>query len=125
MARSIPHRLGDILTAIASLREGLATATLERVESEIGLRWILERGVEIISEASRHIPDELRAEHAGIEWRRIARIGDLIRHHYHRIEAGVLWGIFQNELDPLEAAVRDLLARYDAGGSGSSGSAAR
>jgi uncharacterized protein with HEPN domain len=39
------------------------------------MRWAVERGVEIISEASRHIPDEIKAIESGIEWKKIAGIG--------------------------------------------------
>lgn len=40
----------------------------------------LQRAIEIISEASRHIPEETKARHATTPWRRIADIGNTLRH---------------------------------------------
>jgi len=40
----------------------------------------IERCLEIISEASRHIPDDAKARHPEIPWRRVADIGNRIRH---------------------------------------------
>jgi uncharacterized protein with HEPN domain len=58
--------------------------------------WLPERGailasvgggLEIISEASRHIPDDLKELAPDIPWRQIAAIGNLLRHEYQRTKA--------------------------------------
>src|SRR6516225_1142583 len=42
-------------------------------------RWLVERGVEIISEASRHLTDDLKARHPEIPWSKVAAIGHVLR----------------------------------------------
>lgn len=64
--RSALPRLNDILHAIAKAQRyvaGLDLAAYRATEME---RDAVERCVEIVSEASRHIPDELTSEHAHI-----------------------------------------------------------
>jgi uncharacterized protein with HEPN domain len=44
----------------------MADATLQAFEPDKRKRWLIERGVEIISKASRHLSDELKARHPEI-----------------------------------------------------------
>jgi len=68
-----------------------------------------ERGDEIISEASRHVPGSLKEAAPNIPWRQIAGVGNILRHGYATISDRVVWDIIVNHLDPLEAAARRLL----------------
>ena len=72
-----------------------------------------ERGVEIISESSRHLPDSLKEREPHIPWRLITGIGNVLRHDYQTISDHVVWDIIVNHLDPLEGAVRRLLAQVE------------
>jgi uncharacterized protein with HEPN domain len=84
----------------------MAGVTLEAFESDWQKRWIVERGVEIISEASRRLPDSLKARHPEIPWTKVAGIGNVLRHEYERIAAGVLWSVAHGDLLPLEKACK-------------------
>ena len=59
--------------------------------------WLLrhgaQRAIEIISEASRHVPAQLKAMHRNIRWRSIAGIGNVLRHEYHAISDQVIWKV--------------------------------
>jgi len=111
MAPSSPAtRLNDILDAIDRIRSVAAGVPLDQFEAEWRLQWLVTRGVEIISEASRHLPDTMKARHPDIPWRRIAGIGNFLRHEYSKVAAEILWFLAQDELTPLEAACRKELA---------------
>jgi uncharacterized protein with HEPN domain len=64
------------------------------------IRRAVERGIEITSEASRHLPDELKAQYPQIYWKEIAAIGNLLRHEY---------------LPELKAVVLDIKRQADTG----------
>jgi len=53
-------RLTDIIEAIQHIRAETTGVPLDAFEADWRKRWLVERGVEIISEASRRLPDELR-----------------------------------------------------------------
>jgi uncharacterized protein with HEPN domain len=62
-ASSLAPRLTDIIEAIDRIRSEMAGVTIEAFEADWRKRWLVERGVEIISEASRHLTDELKSRH--------------------------------------------------------------
>lgn len=66
--------------------------------------------IEIISEASRRIPDDLKATEREIPWPRIAGIGNVLRHDYEDVAPRVIWNVLENDLAVLEAALRRMLA---------------
>ena len=74
-------RLNDIrdnIDAVADMIEGMDFISDRR---DIKLRRAIERCVEIISEASRHIPIQLKSDYPDQPWEEIASIGNLLRHY--------------------------------------------
>jgi len=67
-ARSLIPRLTDIIEAIERIRAVMGDIPLDVFEADWQRQWLVERGVEIISEASRHLTDELKARHPEIPW---------------------------------------------------------
>ena len=65
----------------------------------------MERGIEIISEASRHLGRDLKAQHKDVRWKDIAGIGNILRHDYQRIDAAIIWKAVKDHLPPLEEAL--------------------
>ncbi|MGH7838122.1 MAG: HepT-like ribonuclease domain-containing protein, partial [Candidatus Binataceae bacterium] len=82
---------------------------LEAFEPDRRKRWIVERGIEIISEASRHLLDELKARHPGIPWSKVAGIGNVLRHDYEHVAHDVLWHVVRDDLPSLETVCREEL----------------
>lgn len=116
MSERARFRLEDIKGAIHAIYELLDGETFEDVRSEKFTRAAFERFLEIISEASRHVPDEWKtADAPQIPWRNIANIGNHIRHAYQRVELITLWKTYEDDLASLEAAVDDMLAKYGDG----------
>jgi uncharacterized protein with HEPN domain len=67
------------------------------------------RNLEIVSEASRHIPAELKATAPQIEWKPIADFGNLLRHGYEGVNDYILWDTTQRDLPKLMAVVQSFL----------------
>ncbi|HEY1260276.1 MAG TPA: HepT-like ribonuclease domain-containing protein [Stellaceae bacterium] len=103
-------RLADIIDAIEHIRSVTAGLSLDEFEADWQKRWLVERGVEIISEASRRLSPDLKARHADIPWPKVAGIGNILRHEYERIAADILWKLVQDDLVPLDRVCRLELA---------------
>jgi uncharacterized protein with HEPN domain len=101
-SRSLVPWLSDIIEAIERVRGVLGDSSLEVFEADWQKQWLVERGVEIVSEASRHLTDELKARHPGIPWTKVAGIGNVLRHNYGNIAAPIMWKLVRDELVPLE-----------------------
>jgi uncharacterized protein with HEPN domain len=107
---SLP-RLTDIVEAIGHIRSVLENVSLEAFEADWQKRWLVERGIEIISEASRYLPEALKTRHPEIPWPKVAGIGNVLRHDYERIAPAVLWKLAQDDLPLLETACRAEISR--------------
>jgi uncharacterized protein with HEPN domain len=107
-------RLTDIIEAVELIRSEMTGVTLKAFEPDKRKRWLVERGIEIISEASRHLPDGLKARHPEIPWPKVAGIGNVLRHDYEHVAHDVLWHVVRDNLLPLEKVCREELAREQA-----------
>jgi uncharacterized protein with HEPN domain len=68
------------------------------------------RALEIISEASRHLPADMKSRYPDIDWRAVAGAGNVYRHDYDSVDDAVIWHTINNELTPLKAVVAAELA---------------
>jgi uncharacterized protein with HEPN domain len=91
-----------ILEAISNIQQFLAGKTREQFAADMFLRLAVERSFEIISEASRRIPDAVKQQETQINWRGMADLGNNLRHVYHRIEPDLLWRVAERDLPPLK-----------------------
>lgn len=67
------------------------------------------RNLEVIGEAVKNVPPEISQTKPEIEWKQIARLRDLIIHHYFKVKLTVVWDIVQNRLPELKMAVGEML----------------
>jgi uncharacterized protein with HEPN domain len=109
MPRSPQPRLFDIVESISRIKLALDDVSLESFENDWRSQWLVERGLEVISEASRHLPDDLKARHPHIPWRKIAGIGNVLRHEYESVAAPIIWKLAVDDLPVLEKACREEL----------------
>ena len=59
------------------------------------------RDLEIIGEAAKHIPPEVRAQHSDVDWRKIAGLRDVVIHEYFGIDLELIWDIVIREVPAL------------------------
>lgn len=107
---SATPRLYDIIQAIERIRAEMDGITLEAFEADWRRRWVVERGIEIISEASRRLPADMKARHPEIPWRKVAGVGNVLRHEYERTAPEVLWNVARDDLPTLDKVCRAELA---------------
>lgn len=111
MADRTYWRLTDIKAAITETNKLLDGKTPDILSADRAVRAAFERFLEIASEASRHIPQEWKDEFPEIPWRRVADLGNHIRHVYHKIDLDLRWLIYTDDLPKLEAVIDKLIDR--------------
>ncbi len=89
MAREIRHLLDDMRAAIEGIENATAGKSLQDYQNDWLLRP-LQRAIEIISEASRALPDEIKALRPEIPWPQVKAIGNVLRHEYHGLSDNIL-----------------------------------
>lgn len=105
MPKKVAPVLLEILDAIGGIERSIKGKDYAQFQSDWLLNHGVQRGIEIISEASRRIPEELLAEHADVPWHKIKAIGNILRHEYHEIQDDVIWDVAATRLAPLKVAV--------------------
>jgi uncharacterized protein with HEPN domain len=103
--RSPLLRIHDMLQSIREIEKAVAGKTLRDYKRSWVLRSAVERGIEVISEASRHLGSDLKAQHEDVRWEDIAGIGNILRHEYQRVDAAIIWRAVKNDLPPLKEAL--------------------
>jgi len=111
MPREYRHALDDMLEAVVGITHATAGKTLDDYKSDWVLKHAVQRGIEIISEASRALPEDLQAERPEIPWRQVRTIGNVLRHEYHGLSDTIIWRVVTDELPRLREALTWLQRR--------------
>jgi uncharacterized protein with HEPN domain len=115
MARpTLADRLRHILDAIAAVQAYTEGRSYEDYLADAMRRHAIERCLEIVSEASRHVPRAAKARHPEIAWRGVADFGNVLRHDYPNVKDRRVWEIVTHDLGPLKAVVAAILHDLEA-----------
>ncbi|WP_284180158.1 HepT-like ribonuclease domain-containing protein [Rhabdaerophilum sp. SD176] len=113
----MPRRPGvvleDILDTISLVESAIGAKDRAAFAADLFLQRGVERSLEIISEAVRHLPEAILAKRPEIAWTDIRSIGNLIRHEYWRVDPDILWAVITDDLPPLRMAIEAMLKRVD------------
>src|SRR5688572_15313739 len=107
---SLRPRLQDILDNIDIVETAISGADASSFTANPVLRLAVERAIEIISEAVRHIPEDVRARKSEVPWRNIIAIGNKLRHEYQRVDPDIIWNIAEVHLRALRPVIAAILA---------------
>lgn len=69
------------------------------------------RSLEIVGEATKRLPPEVRAEATEIDWRAMAGMRDRLIHGYFAVDYELVWDVVVSEVPSLRSQVRSLLDR--------------
>ena len=82
----------------------------DALHDDLRTTYAVTRCLEIISEASRRLPDEVKARHPSIQWRDMAAAGNVYRHEYEDVAVREVWDTLKHHLPPLRLAIEQELA---------------
>ena len=80
MPPTLSDRLDHILDAIDNIQQLLAGRTRTTFANDLILRLAVERSFEIVSEASRRLPNDVKERQPDIDWLGMADLGNRLRH---------------------------------------------
>ena len=110
MSRDSRVYLEDILEAAGKITKYIAGMDLTAFTTDSKTQDAVVRNLEIIGEAVRALPEEIRALRPEVDWRRISGLRNILIHEYFGVDLTIVWDIVQNKVPELEAAVRSMLA---------------
>lgn len=110
MEEKLLFRLNDILSTIEHVTLLLNDKSIQDLQNDRISKAAFERFLEIISEATKHIPDEQKSKFPDIPWRRIKDLGNHLRHAYNSVDVEVLWEIVNNgSIEELRIVIQKMI----------------
>lgn len=102
-ARKDPGYVADIVESAKLVGRYTHGKTAAEFAADQELIDAVSRRLTIIGEAAKCLTDAYRKDHPEIEWNKIARMRDLLTHHYRKIDVATLWDAARNHVPGLLA----------------------
>jgi uncharacterized protein with HEPN domain len=90
-SRNPAQRLRDILENIELVEVFTSGLAYSGFESDRKTVYAVVRALEIISEATRRLPDELKGRYPNIDWPAVGAAGNVYRHEYEGVDEALVW----------------------------------
>lgn len=71
------------------------------------------RSFEIIGEAMKNIPENIRTQYPEIEWKALAGMRDKLIHHYFGVDYEMIWDVIENELNGLSIQINKIIREVE------------
>lgn len=113
MSRGVKILLEEILEAIDLLQRYTAGLTLGLFTEDVEKQDSVTRRLEIIGEAAKGIPEDLRSKYPTVPWRDITGARDVLVHEYFRIDLEMAWDMVHEDLPALKQEVERILENED------------
>ena len=109
MLRDYKVYLNDILKSIENIGKYTKSLTQKDfVKNELVIDAVV-RNLEIIGEAVKNIPKEIKDKYPNVEWKKIAGFRDILIHGYFGVNLEIVWEIIVNKVPELKKCVKDIL----------------
>lgn len=110
-SKRVDTALHDILQHIELAERFLGDLDLPSLRNDTRTFYAVVRCLEIVSEASRRLPEEFKARNSSIPWAKIAAAGNVYRHDYDYVDTELVWDTAKRALPELRSIVEQELKK--------------
>jgi uncharacterized protein with HEPN domain len=101
------QRLADIIDNVDAIQAFTAELDFPAFRADRKTVYAVVRALEIISEASRRLPDDLLRRHPEIDWAAVAAAGNVYRHEYEAVDEALIWHTVRHGVAALRRAAEE------------------
>ena len=112
MSRDWKFYLRDILAECQNIRKFTANITFEEFTENTEKVYATAKAFENIGEAVKQIPKEIQDEFSTVPWNEIAKMRDVLTHHYFGLDDKVLWDTLADDFSMFEEIVEEKAKKY-------------
>lgn len=113
MKREYGDYIQDIVDSIKETEEFTKGLSFDDFKKDKKTVNAVIRSLEIMGEAAKKIPDELRKKYTGIPWKEMTGIRDKLIHEYHGVDLEIIWKVVKEELPPLKPLILKLFKEFE------------
>ena len=103
--------LTDILEAIRKIETFVVGVTFEAFSQDAKTIDAVVHNIEVIGEAARHIPEQLRLAYPAVPWKQVVGSRDKMIHEYFGIDLEVIWQTINDDLPVLKQEVKAIISK--------------
>ena len=108
MTRDFSLYVKDIIDCIESIEDFVGEMSYEEFVSDDKTQSAVARKLEIIGEASKKIPDQLKEKHPLVPWKDMARMRDKITHFYFGLDPEIVWKVVKERLPEIKPEMKKI-----------------
>ncbi|MHA1370654.1 MAG: HepT-like ribonuclease domain-containing protein [Promethearchaeota archaeon] len=109
MKRTYKDYLLDILSSIQEIRAFTKGMDFEGFEKDRKTVNAVIRSLEVMGEAVKKIPPEIKDKYPEIPWKYIAGMRDKLIHEYHGVDLEIVWEVIEREIPPIKPKFKKIL----------------
>lgn len=110
MPREYKAYLKDILEAIRKIEKYTENISVDGFVKDELIQDGVVRNLEIIGEAIKNIPEDIKIRKSQVEWKKIAGLRDILIHGYFGIDIDIVWDIVKNKIPELKEKILKILS---------------
>jgi len=99
----------DILESIEKIQRYIKNLDYEKFKDNELVADAVIRNLEIIGEASKNIPDNIRAKYPNVPWRRMIGLRNITAHEYFGVDLNIIWEIITANLSETKPKIELML----------------
>jgi len=100
--REIADYLADIITAVDEIEEFTHGMNYDNFKNDKKTINAVIRSLEVLGEATKHIPAAVRKKHPDIPWKNMAGMRDVLIHDYMGVDLITVWKVIKERLPELK-----------------------
>ncbi len=109
MSKRAKLYLYDILEAIEAIESYTKNIDFEEFENSRLIKHATIKELEIIGEAVKNIPKEIKDKYPQIPWKNIAGMRDILVHAYFKVDSAIVWEVVKRRLPELKEYIEKII----------------
>ncbi|MFO7659638.1 MAG: DUF86 domain-containing protein [Candidatus Cloacimonadaceae bacterium] len=110
MKRNYIDYLNDILDAVHDILSFVKDMDFESFATDRKTQYAVIRCFEVIGEAAKSLPPSYRNKNPQLPWSKMAKMRDLLIHHYMGVDLSILWQTIKTDLTEIQKILEDIIS---------------